>query len=102
MSHVNLVCGCPVSDCPNTKNSYEWTHNGCGGTFTLSDLGMLTCKKCNHSGTLVSWNFSCGAHGSDKSSQDGILNAILVMGVNNKMSTTFLLNLTDSVRKQYS
>lgn len=62
MSKVDFISGCPGFNCKNSKNSYTWIHNNCGGNEWIHDDGNVECKNCNLKLPLISWKFKCDGH----------------------------------------
>lgn len=99
---VDFICPCPVDGCPNNKrDTYRWTHSKCGGYEKLDSNGCLRCLRCDESGPLIDWSFSCGAHGYEKASLQGFIYCLSIIGKLQKPPMKFLLKLTRSVNQMY-
>ena len=62
---IPFVTGCPVLDCPRSKNKDDkcyWTHSECGSFETINDEGMIRCKKCGNIGLFVELEYKCRLH----------------------------------------
>lgn len=77
-----LYCPCPAADCTNSDKSPRfWPHYCCGGNTMLRyDDIYIICSRCNDSAIMFDWQFKCANHNFRKSSTQGWLYALSILG----------------------
>lgn len=77
---IPFKCCCPVEGCPNRDIMVEWTHEGCGCTFTINSEGILKCRGYDGEGYLYQWRFRCGGyHDFQEGSYQGYIHALKML-----------------------